>query len=229
MAQFNINNADVVGLTNRLEKIHKSAMPVSVRGALNDAAFDMKKNQLGKTFDSSFTIRKKTFIRSHSAFNRSKNTFNINEMSSEAGIIKDKSKSGNELEIQETGGIVGDRDYIPLSASRINKSSLKLVSKRFYLQNIKPRGKKVKKNEFVRAAFRAKRGGFIQHKGFVFRINKIKKEGNRLNIDSERLYLFQNNRSIDLSATHFVEKAGELSLKKIPEFFLKQAKRRLNK
>ena len=109
---FNINNADVVQLTNRLEKIHKSSMPVSVRGALNDAAFDMKKNQLEKTFDREFTIRKKTLIRSHTAFNRSKNTFNINEMISEAGVIKGKSKAGDELETQEKGGSLSGRKSI---------------------------------------------------------------------------------------------------------------------
>lgn len=210
MAKFNINNADVVELTNRLEKIHKSAMPVSVRGALNDAAFDMKKNQLGKTFDSDFTIRKKTFIRSHSAFNRSKNTFNINEMSSEAGIIKGKSKSGDELEIQETGGSLSGRKSIVTPEARISKSGQKLVSRRFYLQNLKGKG----------VIFKNKRQRIFASNDTI--IQNIRGEKN-----FRVLYRFRNTRSYD--ATHFVEKAGELSSKKIPDFFLKQAKRRLNK
>jgi len=74
---FNINTDKVVSLTNKLEKLHKSAMPVAVRMTLNDAAFDMKQIQIGRQFKGQFTIRKKNFIRSHTVAVKSKNTFRI--------------------------------------------------------------------------------------------------------------------------------------------------------
>lgn len=41
--QLNVNTDATVALTNKLEKLHKSAFPVAVRSTLNSAAFDMKK------------------------------------------------------------------------------------------------------------------------------------------------------------------------------------------
>ena len=66
MAVFDIDAKDVVKATAKLERLHRSALPVSVRGALNDAAFDMKKNTIEKHFKKNFTIRSRTFVRSHS-------------------------------------------------------------------------------------------------------------------------------------------------------------------
>ena len=98
---FNVNNHEVIKLTNTLDKIHRSAIPVSVRGSLNDAAFDMKKNTLGREFNDIFTIRRPTFLRSHTAANKSPNTFDINKMESSAGVIEGKSLAGDQLELQE--------------------------------------------------------------------------------------------------------------------------------
>jgi hypothetical protein len=231
--QFNINTSEVVAFTNRLEKMHRSALPVSVRGALNDAAFDMKQNQIGRTFDSQFIVRKKTFIRAHTAVNKSKNTFKLSEMQSEAGVIKGKSKAGDQLEIQEIGGIIGNREYIPMDTARIGKNKKKLVSRRFYLKNIKPRkeGQKNQLNQdFIKAAFKVGKGGFIRYDDIVYEIRSIKKPSrSKIFIKSNPIYSFKNNRSVSISSAPFIKPAGEISLKKIPEFFIKQAKRRLKK
>ena len=91
---FDIDNRDVVKVTAKLERMHRSALPVSVRGALNDAAFDMKKNTMKKYFEDNFTIRKRTFIGSHTRAVKSPNTFDLNKMQSAAGVIAGKSPSG---------------------------------------------------------------------------------------------------------------------------------------
>ncbi|MBL4809315.1 MAG: hypothetical protein JKY43_04565, partial [Phycisphaerales bacterium] len=44
--EFNVNTDAVVSLTNKLEKLHKSAFPVAVRGTLNSAAFDVKQKSM---------------------------------------------------------------------------------------------------------------------------------------------------------------------------------------
>jgi len=84
---FNINTDDIVQLTLKLEKLHRSAMPVAVRQSLNRAAFNMKKTEIGKSFDRNFIVRRSAFIRAHSGYNPSSNTFDINKIVSEAGII----------------------------------------------------------------------------------------------------------------------------------------------
>ena len=63
MQAFNVNTDEVVRLTNRLEKLNKSAMPIAVRSTLNDVAFQSKQTHLPKEFDKKFTIRKKNFIK----------------------------------------------------------------------------------------------------------------------------------------------------------------------
>ena len=46
---LNVNTDAVVALTNKLEKLHRSAFPVAVRSTLNSAAFDMKKDTILKS------------------------------------------------------------------------------------------------------------------------------------------------------------------------------------
>ncbi|MCJ7802746.1 MAG: hypothetical protein MUP82_10365 [Candidatus Marinimicrobia bacterium] len=191
----------------------------------------MKKNQIEKTFDNEFTIRKKNFIKSHSAFNKCKNTFNLREMKSEAGVIKGKSTSGDQLEIQEIGGLIRNRDYIPMDSARIGKNKDKLVSKKFYLKNIKPKKGKSKfsNQEFIKSAFKAGKGGFVRFDNTLFEIRTIKKNNRKLFIRTLAIYSFKNNRSVSISKAPFIAPAGEISAKKIPEFFIKRAKRRFQK
>jgi hypothetical protein len=212
--------------------MHKSALPVSVRGALNDAAFNAKTKFIPREFDENFTQRKKNFISSHTAFNRSPNTFNINKMVSEAGVIKGKSEAGDNLEKQEFGGTIKNREYIPMDAARVGKNKTKLVSKRFYIKNIKPqRSKRRSQNQqFIRAAFKAGKGGFVRYDDFLFSIRSIKKQkGDKLFIKADPVYSFKENRSVSISKAPFIWPAGLEAAKMIPEFFVKQAERRINK
>lgn len=140
MVTFNINNADVVKLTNILEKLNRSAMPVAVRYTLNDAAFDHREEAI-KKFKSNFIIRKHNFIASHMQVNKSINTFKLSEMKAESGVIKGKSRAGDSLRLQEEGGVKYKRN-IPTDATRINQAVTNLVSKRYYFQKFqnKPLG-----------------------------------------------------------------------------------------
>jgi hypothetical protein len=106
---FDINADEVVQLTAKLGRLHRSAMPVAVRESLNTAAKDMKMRYIPRVFSKNFTERRPRFISSHTAYNKCANTFDINSMSSSAGVIKDKTESGNRLELQERGGTLNDR------------------------------------------------------------------------------------------------------------------------
>lgn len=222
---FNINNDDVVELTNRLEKTHKSAMPVAVRGALNDAAFDMKKNRLEKVFQAKFTIRKKTFIRAHTVANKSKNTFNINEMKSEVGVIKGKSDSGDELINQEMGGTIGNRTSIAMDPARVGKNKTKAISKRHYLKAVKAK----KTNNLVRGAFKAGKGGYLLYRSTIFQVKSLKKTKRVPKIRLAAIYSYEKGRSVRIKKSPFLTPAAEISAKLIPDFFIKRAKAKLMK
>lgn len=229
---FDINTSEIVAYTNRLEKLHRSSLPVAVRGALNDAAFNMKSVQIPTTFDQQFIERKKNFIRSHTAVNKCANTFDIDRMFSEVGVIKGKSSAGDNLEKQEFGGTIKNRDYIPMDPARVGKKKSKLVSKRFYLKNIKPqRGKKRTKNQqFIRAAFKAGKGGFVRYDDYLFAIRSVKKQGRgSLFIKADPVYSFKANRSVKINKAPFMAPAAAKAAKLIPELFIKQAERRLSK
>lgn len=229
---FNINAKEVVAYTNKLERLHRSALPVSIRGALNEAAFQSKTKYVPEIFDRNFIERKKNFIRSHSAFNRSPNTFDVKKMVSEVGIIKGKSTSGDELVNQEFGGTIRNREFIPMDPARVGNNKLKLVSKKFYLKNIKPKRDKMrtKDQEFIRAAFKAGKGGFVRYDDLLFEIKTIKKQkGDKLFIKANPIYSFKENRSVTIKKMPFLLPAAQKAALKIPEYYIQQAERRLNK
>ena len=143
---LNVNNNDVIALTNKLEKLHKSAFPVAIRSTLNDVAIISKSEIVEKEFDQQFVVRKKNFIKSHTWVNKSPNTFNVNQMVSEMGVLKGKSQAGDELITQEFGGTVKKRDYIPTPKARVSKSPTKLIQRPNYRTKLKQRNTRPKKN-----------------------------------------------------------------------------------
>ena len=94
MATFDINTNDVIKLTNKLDELHRSALPSAVRNTLNNAAFEMKKN-IPFQADKKFITRDKGFFKRMSAVNKASG-FDINRMVAETGIIsKDKKLAKN--------------------------------------------------------------------------------------------------------------------------------------
>ena len=217
---FNVNNHEVIKYTNTLDKIHRSAIPVSVRGALNDAAFDMKKNTLPDKFRNNFTIRRPNFITRNSVSKaiRSKNTFNINEMSASAGIIDDGPESiNNRLELQEKGGSISDRDVPTLETRGGDKAAKQKAMFWFRKFKDKPlghfpsqKGKKVKR--------RVKRT-FVKTKSRLFMIEK----------GGDWKTLYHTVSSAKIPKKTFIGPAGEASAKLIAGFYVKQAERRIKK
>jgi hypothetical protein len=206
---FNINNVEVVELTNKLEKLHRSAMPIAVRSTLNDAAF-LARRLIIKNFRSNFIIRNRTFITSHASANKCQNTFSINQMQSEAGIIKGKTKSGDLLEKQEFGGGI-DRKSIPTDNVRLGKSNRKLVINTLYIKKFlkRPNGTIYKSGEST--IFKSNKGIYR-----IFRGGKI-----------EQLYVF--NRSITIQRDPFVEPSEKETSTKIESLFEKNANKQFEK
>ncbi len=236
---LNIDDSENVALTNKLEKLHKSAMPVAVRGTLNDLAFEAKKKHLPRTFEKAFTVRKKGFVNSHSRVNKSPNTFKLSEMEAEMGIVQGKSDAGDELKKQEFGGQIKGRDYIPLPGpsggkgkARTSGSYGKTVSKRYYLTRIEPEKHKpvFKQQGFIRAAFAAGVGEFLRFGEVLLEIKKLSKPSrDHVFIKAEPIYSYEQGRSITLDKRPFIQPAGVLAQKSTNKIFREQAKKRFEK
>ena len=206
---FDIDKSDIVEYTNKLERMHRSSLPVSIRGALNDAAFDMKKNTIEKYFKENFTTRNKTFIRAHTAFNKSPNTFDINQMQSSAGVIEGKSKSGDNLEKQEFGGTIKKRGAIPYDTTRVGGSNARKMKKIYYYKKFR----NAKKGRVSRTS----KETIIKTERSLLRVTK----GGEWSV----LYRIQN--TVTIKKDPFMKPATDETTKKIPDFFVKQAERRI--
>lgn len=215
---FNINTDDAVVFANKLERLQKSALPVTVRMTLNDAAFDMKENTIKESANKQFTIRRPRFLSSHSRVNKSPNTFDINKMSSEAGIVEGKSIAGNRLEKQETGGTL-QREAIPTAETRVSKDIAKKQRAVFFFRKFR-REKKghIPSQKGLRIKARKKRT-FIKTDKAVLMVSKGGKW--------KTLFLFRD--SVSLNKRSFVGPAGQMSAKKMGAFFIRNAKKRIEK
>jgi hypothetical protein len=206
---FNINDQEVVVMTNKLERIHRSALPIAIRSTLNDAAFETRKLALGN-FKRQFIIRVPSFIRSHLEVHKSQNTFDITQMESECGIPQGKSIAGNQLKIQEIGGRLKNRN-VPTVQAREGEREKSLISKGFY-QKIwmnKPKGRIYRSSESTlikteSALLRVLRGG-------VWRT------------------LFLLKRDVKVDERPFITPAGKEVMGQIPGIYGKQGKRQIEK
>lgn len=215
--KLNINTSEIVKLTNKLERLHKSAMPVTVRGTLNDLAFKTKKDYVPDEFQKQFTVRSKTFIKSHTSVRKSDNTFDIRKMQSAVGVIARKDAADG-LAAQETGGNTKKSRNIPYFDdnqvhARISKSHEKKISKTKYLSKggslKKIRGPK---NPFASAEFRKTaiskgRGNYINYNGIISYIKKIKTRP--LYIDLNPLYKETKNQSVKLEKSPYLAPAAK--------------------
>ncbi|HLF67443.1 MAG TPA: hypothetical protein VI522_07470, partial [Gammaproteobacteria bacterium] len=136
--QLNINTDAAVKFTNTLEKLHRSALPVAIRSALNDAVFDVKTKTMPRSADETFEKRQPNFFKANSKFESAKG-FDVNTMKATIGFISDKLKGDSnyavkDLEEQEHGGAIDKKSFIANKEARTGKG---LVKPNARLKNIK--------------------------------------------------------------------------------------------
>lgn len=191
-------------------------MPIAVRTTLNDAAF-MARRLIIKNFKKNFIIRNRTFIQSHAAANKCQNTFDINRMQSEAGIIQGKTKSGDLLEKQEFGGNI-QRKIIPSTNVRIAKNYKKLVQQNLYAKKFM----KYKNGVIYKSA----ESVIVKNDDGIYRIFRgyNKKNGTG---KMETLYTF--DRSITITKQPFIDPALIETASKLENLFVKNAQKQFAK
>jgi hypothetical protein len=229
MAQtFDINMTEVIGFTNKLSKLHKSALPLAIRSTLNDAAFEAKK-VLPLVWDKNFTVRKMSFIKSHARVNKSPNTFNIKSMVSEIGILKGKSKAGNRLAFQEVGGII-ESHFMPRDVARDGSTRSGKISKRAYFQRNNIR-KANNKQQFIKMAYmnaKSNKSDLIWYKDLVFNVDSFSSSGGQLDIKYDVLYSTKESK-VSIEGRGFIRKSAKLAIPKMPTFYRKNAEFRIKK
>ena len=215
---FDINTKAAIELTVKLGKLHRSALPVAVRGTLNNAAFETKK-YIPITASRKFITRNKSFFRAFSQVNMARG-FDINSMKAEAGINAAKgSKVAEGLEKQETGGSIQGRKLIPHNKGRISSSIKKRVRKKHHFKNIKITDARKKGKGSINYLL-IKKGG----KGTVFEVRKVGKKQKLTPV-----YSYRNTKISRVTPSPFMKPASLIAAKKMPVFYKKQAERQFKR
>jgi hypothetical protein len=251
---ININSKAVKDFTAKLEKISRHDLPIAIRQTLNDAAYDVKLHTMPQTSDASFIKRKPTFWKAKSRVDSAKG-FDVMTMQSTVGFLEGTkhSQAVRNLEQQEHGGTIDDKDFIAEDSSRHGGSYSQQVKAKNWLRKIDPEFNTTKwdgnmpssivqakdqighshKQKFFRAALEAGRGGYVlgnNKSQVLFRVTKLYKENKKVKFDLEPLYSFREGRVIKIQKkTHFMRNAALKSATKMEGFFNKNAIKRINK
>jgi len=209
MQQFSVDTAEMRAFKQKLDKISRSAFPVSVRKTLNSTAYDMRANTLPREFKDEFITRRPNFIKYVSGYSKCQNTFNVNSMVSEAGILEGKSLAGDRLELQERGGVINDRsvpfaDRSGKSPTRKSESLENVQSPIYYARNFKNLKKGVISKTKQRTIFKTDKAVMMILAGGIWKT------------------LYLENRSVKLKKRRFVEPAGDVAGFKMPQTFIKE-------
>lgn len=238
--QLNINSHEVVKFTNTLEKLHKSALPVAIRGALNKTAFNVKQNTMPNQAEKTFVNRQKNFFKANSRVEMAKG-FDIKQMEAvvgftEGGLKGDNNYAVKDLEQQERGGTIKGRSFIPTDVARGGDNSRpvrpgnRLAGINRIINSNKGTG--TRKQKFVKAAQLAGQGGYVignNERKILWRIDSITKRRGRIKIRKTPIYSFEDDREITVKGTGFMRSASLQSVNNIDEFYIAEAERQIAK
>lgn len=239
--RLNINTDELVSYTNKLEKLHRSALPVAIRGTLNDVAFEMKKTTLLKSAHHEFKERQPNFFKANSKAEPAKG-FSIPEMVSEVGMVSSGLHSPNtnyavrDLEQQEIGGEIGGRSFKPLPGARKGGSGnvrpnvrISTLLKAGNIIDSRDSAGANKIQQFIRASIHAGKGGYVFGGKILWRVKSIKRVGRNTIFKKEKLYSFTKSGTAHVHATGFMRKAAEAVVPEISFYFKLQAEKQFNK
>ncbi len=239
--KLNINMNAVVKHTAKLEKIRKSALPIAVRGTLNDAAFDVKTKTMPVQSRSDFINRSPNFFKANSRVEKAVG-FDVNNMKSIVGFIDsglrgDNNFSVKDLEQQERSGDIKGKSFIPLDSARKGghntlvkpANRLSVINKIIVAKNM---GAGSKKQQFIKAIYKAGAGGYvlgsnIKGEDTLWRVNSIDADARTFSLTP--LYDFRKGRSVHVKETGFMQTASLHSAAKLQKFYIAQAQFWINK
>lgn len=243
MATFDVNTDESIKLTVKLNKLHRSAFPVAVRGTLNDAAFETKKN-VPKVANRKFTTRQKSFFRAFSTVDKAKG-FDLRNMRATSGINSAKGDEVAEgLEAQEFGGTIMGRKLIPMDSARTSNSHAKKLRKKNQFRQLgktvrmrSTGGRGTRKSRFVASVMKANSLGAKNMiittggRGTLYRISGVSQSirTRKIKFKMQALYHYRNTKFSRVQPSPFMEPSATLAAKKMDKFYKKQADRQFKR
>lgn len=223
---------NIIDYSHKLSKMHKSALPNTVRFTLNDLAKDVKTKTLQEESKEQFEVRKPTFFKRYSGFQQA-GGYNIARMKSTVGMVKgadSKSVASTQIGEQQTAGTVENKSYLPSENMRTSKG---LVKKK-YLDEIKKRPIKTNGKNYAKNWAKAKKSGrtlLVVKNGrgvVVVSTRKLKRKTN--NLQTRLIASYKKNRNIDLTTKKpFLNNAAIKSGQKMEMFYIRNAKRQIER
>lgn len=216
---FNVNNDDNIKLTNRLEKLHRSAFPVAVRQTLNEVAFDARTGMAKAAVASGQAQRNNKSIYNLLGRAEKAKGFDLKKMESVTGIFPRSRMEAiaKSIVTQEKGGVVPtNRTHIPLDTARTGNNPNKPVRRKQRIGNVNYRPKKVKKGDFARMFSEARKAlnapdneRYLEYDGKIWQIKRIlrRKKGNR--IKGTPVYSKSKGRRVKVKPRPFLKPAAD--------------------
>lgn len=242
--KLDINTDAAVQYSNTLEKLGKTALPNAVRGTLNKAVFDVKKNTLEESSSKKFTKRQANFFKANSRFENARGS-KISEMKATVGMVSKNLQGKNnyavkDLQQQESGGSIDKKTFIPTVNARRGGALKGLVKPNLRLSAIQDKINSVRKinnaknasEAFIKAAVFAGAGGFVLYKGMVFRIDlppRSNLKSGKTVIKRTPVYSVKKDRRVSVKPTSFMKSAALETAKKMQQFYEDEANRQLKK
>jgi len=232
---LNVNTDALVILTNKLEKLNRSAFPVAVRSTLNSAALDMKQKTIISSSDDNFIKRKPSFFKAASKVNFATG-FAVNSMSSTVGF-KGDSQAVDDLEQQEKGGDIDSRSFVPMNPARVGGAYKKNIRPNARLKALKiVDAKNAKgandKEKFIKSVIHAGVGGAVladyKDKKIVWRVNSLNKTDLKT-LKLTPLYTYEKGRKVKVDRTDFIKEAAAVTQQKIDGFYIASAQKQFDK
>ncbi len=241
MIRLDVNTDSSIQLTARLERLHRSAFPSAVRNTLNDAAFDMKRKELPKSFKKNFKPKSGTipFFKKLTAVNKATG-FDVNQMKSVVGLL-DPSNVVDKRFVegmykQEHGGIIDD-GLRYLKYARGGSYSNRVTSENIYDKNKVisgrsriGRGKGTRKSKFVARAYRSMKDDkpmFMNSMrgNFLVKVKTVSSNvrTRKLSFNFEFVAMSRKVVKTRIKSTKFNSEAAKETSKKLERFYREKA------
>lgn len=226
---LDINTDEIVQFTNKLERMHRSALPNAVRTTLNEAAFSMKgvkgKQGLVKKYgDATFDERTKNFTSIMTRVDKAKG-WEIDKMQSSAGIasLPNKDKAAQGLATQESGGTMAyERPFFPMDTARKGANKNATVAEKnklIAIQNAVKVDGIGNKQALYKAAFSSSYVIYEKNRTTLFRVLSV----SRGKIELYPLYRYREAFKPKVNQHLFIQPAGKEAGKNINNYFIKAA------
>lgn len=236
---FDVNTAGIIHLTDRLERLNRSAFPSAVRATLSDAAFEMKQKNILESAKKNLTVRNKTVFKKFTGVEKAKFNRNIESMRATVGFVDKDGVKGSKvakgMESNEVGG-VDTKGWMYNSDSRISKDKDRLVRRnsRFKKSNIlnvrRARNIATKKAldffGYAYESFHQKKSFHLRTKKGLFLVQATSFKDDSSGIPSVKLeFLMRSRKDFNAKAnpTHFVKEGAIRTQKQMEGFYQKNA------